>query len=107
MKIKILNKKWTVRFFGNKKWVKKFGKGFDGLTKFHKRAIYIRNRGDVKETTIHELIHAYLYEYGMWAADMISKDAFEEVVAEMFSKHGDDILNLARKIQKNVKKERF
>ena len=95
MTIKIHNYKWRVKFVSE---CSIDDTACLGLTEYLEQTIKIR-KGMSKEltraTVIHELVHAFLFCYG------IQDDPYkEEQVCEFFGVHADEIMNLTEKIMK-------
>lgn len=52
----------------------------------------------VKEVLCHEIVHAVMFSY---AIDLSYEE--EEIVAELISQYGDEIMKLTRKVYENIK----
>lgn len=85
---------WTVHYLRKHEFVKRFGAETYGITECDDKAIYLTPSRLKMETVVHELIHAYLWELCAKTADL-EDDQLEEVMAEMFSKYGKQILRRA------------
>lgn len=100
----ILSKKWTLRVLKKKKYKKSNGSDSVAITDGNKRRIDIGPSGQDIETIIHELVHAYLFEFCTKSADLDNEN-LEEVLAEMMAKRGRELLDLADKLLKTIKDE--
>lgn len=96
MKIKINNYNWSVHFEEPDAEIMNDDGYYIGLTLFHKLSIHIRKglpEELTRSTVIHELVHAFLFTYG------IKEDEYdEEKVCEFFGTHADQIMKLTDKI---------
>ncbi len=93
----ILGKPWTIRLLQKKKYKAKNGSDSVAITDGDKRRIDLGPKGRDRETIIHELVHAFLWEMCLHSADL-DVYALEEVFAEMMAKRGQEILDLADKL---------
>lgn len=90
----ILSKKWVLKVLKRKKYKKKNGVDSVAITYGWKRRIDV-NIGVSLEDLIHELVHAYLYEMCLGSINDMTTDDLEEVFAELMSKRGQELLDLA------------
>ena len=97
MTIKIHNYKWKVKFVPD---CALDGTVCLGLTEYLKQTIKIRkgmSKEMTKATVIHELVHAFLFCYGLTA------EAYdEEKMCEFFGTHADEIMSLTEKIMRGI-----
>lgn len=100
-KFTILGKKWILKALDKKAYKKKNGKDSVGMTYIHKRKIYVRPGSQLRETLVHELVHAYLAELCVYSAD-ITGDALEEVFCDLLAKFGKEILELAASLDHRI-----
>ena len=103
IKFKILGRKWELRLMKRRAYKHKNGSDSLAMTRSHKRRIDISPRGLDKATIGHELVHAYIAEMCLHSSDL-EHAAFEEFFCELLSKRGQEILNLAQAIYKELKK---
>lgn len=102
LKFKVLGKPWSLRaYFTNKAYKDKNGKDSVAVTRTHKRRVDLSPRGSDLETIVHELAHVYIYEMCLGSATL-SVDSLEEVFCELIAKRGEELLQLASKIHKEV-----
>lgn len=95
----ILGKRWTFRLLDKKTYnSKKSRKNSLAMTYYHKRRVDFSPAGMDYETVLHELCHVYLYEFCIHSCNDINKSDLEEIYAEMFSKRGQEMLELGDKI---------
>lgn len=98
----IIGKRWRMRILSREQYdKKKIRSGSVAITYVHKRRIDLSPEGCDRETIIHELVHAYLYEMCIHSADL-DADAVEEFFAELMAKRGQELLNLAETLFQNV-----
>lgn len=98
----VLGKEWLLRVLKKKKYAKKRGKDSVAITIAYKRRIDVHESGTDVETIIHELVHAYFHELCLDSCQEISVGDLEEIYAEMMSKFGREILNLADAIHLEI-----
>ncbi len=103
IKFKILGKPWQLRLLTKELYKKKRGWDSVAITLMHKSKIDLSPRGLDKETLIHELVHAYMYELCMHSADL-DVDAKEEIFAELMAKRGYELLTLADRLLLEIEK---
>lgn len=103
--VKIMSKKWTIKFLSKDKYKRRNGKDSLGITYSDKRKIEFSPEGTNKETIAHELVHAYLAEIGTHCLNL-DEDSMEEMCAELFSKRGHEILKLSSTIFNIVKSKK-
>jgi hypothetical protein len=99
----IKGKPWTLHTHGTRGYVTKHGKDSCAITFIHKREIHLSPTGRELVDIVHELVHAYVGETCTASANL-SADAMEEVCADIFSHHGEEILTLAKLLHGKVKK---
>ena len=104
IKFKILDKKWRIKLYPSKKYVKKHGYDSLAVTIAYKRKIDVHADGFNTETIYHELIHAYLHEMCLSSTNEITKDDLEEIYSELFAKRGEEIIVLCANLMKSIKK---
>lgn len=90
----IMGKSWTLRVLKKKKYHKKNGTDSVAITYINKRRIDLGPDGVDLETIIHELTHAYLTEICTKSA-LLDDEQMEEIFAELMSKRGREMLDLA------------
>ena len=98
---KILNKRWVIRLMKKKKFNDKNGADNCAITKVHKRRIDLSPSGRDLETITHELCHAYKGEMCIHSS-ALDADAVEEFFCELVAKRGQEIIDLAIKLHKEV-----
>lgn len=98
----ILGKVWTMRILKRKKYNRKNGLDSVAITHINKRRIDLGPGGDDLETIIHELVHAYLTEICTKSA-LLDDEQLEEIFAELMSKRGREMLDLADDLFAKVK----
>jgi len=98
----IMGKEWTVRVLSDKYFKKKNGGGAAAVTKVHKRRIELRPKFLDRETIVHELVHAYLYELCIHSTNDMSLADLEEVFAELMAKRGTELLEKADWIENEI-----
>lgn len=104
VKFKILGTEWRLRVYAkNKDYKKKNGKGSVAITRFHNRKIDLSPKGYDKETVIHELVHAYLYEMCSGSCSLSDKN-LEELFCELLAKRGHEILKLGEELCERIQK---
>lgn len=97
----ILGKTWTMRVLKRAKYTRKNGDDSVAVTHTTKRKIDLAPDGRDLETITHELVHAYLTEMCTKSADL-EDDQLEEVFAELMSKRGREMLDLADSLHGKV-----
>lgn len=103
--LRIVGKSWRLRVLNREQYNKKKTRsGSVAITYVHKRRIDLSPEGCDKETIIHELVHAYLYEMCVHSADL-DADAIEEFFAELMAKRGQELLNLAQTLFERISKK--
>lgn len=94
---KVMGNRWVMRVMPNSKYKKKNGKDSLATTHTNKRRIDVK-KGDLCFSTIaHELVHAFFSETCAHQADLDADD-IEEILAELFSRRGVELLFLAEKL---------
>lgn len=101
VKFTIIDKKWSITSLSKKSYEKKHGDDSRAITIIEDRKIDLSPIGCDKETIIHELVHAYWYEICAHSADL-EDDQAEEIFAELMSKFGRELLDLADKLQEEI-----
>lgn len=99
----ILNREWTLRVLNRKKYTKKNGNDSVGITYGWKRRIDV-GTGVTHEDLCHELVHAYLAEMCMGSMNEISISDMEEFYAELMSKRGRELLDLADNLLEQIQR---
>lgn len=94
VEFQVLGKDWVMRIMKKKKYRKVNGTDSCAITYINKRRIDIGPAGMDKETITHELVHAYLAELCVKSSDL-DDDNLEEIFAELMSKRGREMLDLA------------
>lgn len=106
----VLGLPWTAHFLPKKTFNRHHAEdGYDvaAVTVCDDKQIHFRRAKLTRETVIHELCHAYIFELGAARADLNS-DQLEEVYCDMVAKFGEriwkqaDEILLAYKILKGV-----
>lgn len=97
----IMGKKWVLRVLKKKKYHKKNGTDSMAITYTDKRRIDVGPDGHSKETVVHELVHAYLAEICTLSA-LLDDEQLEEIFAELMSKRGREMLDLADKLHSEI-----
>ena len=97
IRFEVLSKVWTLRVLKRKKYTRKNGNDSVAITHLNKRRIDLGPGGDDLETIIHELVHAYLTELCTKSA-LLDDVQLEEIFAELMSKRGREMLDLADKL---------
>ena len=87
----------------SKKYTKKHGYDSLAMTISYKRRIDFHAEGVDKETLVHELTHAWLYEMCYKSTNNIDVEDLEEIFAELMSKWGRELLDLADAIKEEIK----
>ena len=108
-KFKINNRQWSVEFFEDLDDESSLTRM--GLTVYADQKIFINRalRYDVLYTTlIHELTHAFRWSYGFIIEDetKYSSSHFEEMMANFMECFGEQIIELTRKLYKQLDEER-
>lgn len=98
----ILGKKWKLRVLSKKKYLSKNGEDSIAITMMYKRQMDIHPSGIDNETLIHELVHAYLSEMCLSSTNKMTLADLEEVFAELMSKRGQELLDLASKLLSTI-----
>lgn len=101
MKVLIGGDKWEVSVLDEEDFERRFGL-HAGLTLPSTRCIVFNEDEINKETVVHELCHAYFAASCTEAANL-SAHQVEEVLCEIFAKHGSKILKQATFILKELK----
>lgn len=91
LEVLICGKRWTAYLCSSRYINKKHDKATMAITVLDDKEIFFRIRQLSKETIIHELFHAYVWELGARSMDL-DVDQMEELCAEMFSKHAEVML---------------
>ena len=101
MTVKINGSEWKVSWVKeNSKKLLLDGSKCWGITCFDEKRIYLDKdlpKKAFRETAVHELTHAFLYEYDI---DLVSADDVEENVCGFMEKRYKKIVKLAKKITK-------
>ncbi len=92
-----MGKRWKISCFNDKTYLKKIGDGTHAVAILEDRHIYIKRSSLNKETIIHELVHAYFHEMS-YVELSLDDDQVEEMICELISKNGANILKDASKI---------
>jgi len=98
----ILGKEWTLRVLSEKYFRKKNGGAAAAVTKVHKRRIELRPKFLDRETIVHELVHAYLYELCLHSTNDMSLADLEEIFAELMAKRGKELLDKADWVENEI-----
>lgn len=101
IKFEILSKQWTLRVLKKKRYKRTNGIHSVAVTDTTKRRIDIGPSGMDLETVTHELVHAYLTEICTKSADL-ENDQMEEICAELFSKRGRELLDIADRLYSEI-----
>jgi hypothetical protein len=105
MKFKVLGKEWTIIIQENEDYAIQHGTDSLAITYLNDRIIYLSCAGNDEATIAHELVHAYCTE--MCAGSMNGTyRQLEEFFAEFVSKHGKELLDLAKKLAHPNKRKR-
>lgn len=48
-----------------------------------------------KQSLIHELVHAFIFSYGVHIPKGLSEDELEEIMCDFYGSHGSDIMRIA------------
>lgn len=102
IQFEIMGKSWVLRLPKRRRYTASNGSDSVAVTKGNKRVIDLGPHGRDLETIVHELVHAYLAEMCLHSAD-IDPIALEEIVADMVSKRGRELLDLGDKLFELVK----
>jgi hypothetical protein len=98
MKVFVLGKKWTVKVLGPVAYERRLGGGSHGISFMEDREIFVRRSPVMKETLIHELVHAYANELSLVELNLDLDDQIEEFFCELFAKYGEEILSHTKKV---------
>lgn len=102
--VDIFETKWTVYLLSEEKYIADWSDSDAAHTIPSTHEIYF-NEGELsRDTVVHELVHAFYAELCTSSASLTG-DQVEEVMADLFGKHGDKILRLGRKLFKELKNE--
>ena len=99
MIIKILNKKWKVKVLNPTKYVRTIGEGSAAECHFEVKTIFIHQDSVDMKTIVHEVTHAYCSELGLVELQL-DEDQIEEFFCELFARHHDEIVTLAKAVFK-------
>ncbi len=94
LKLAICGKEWTVHVLSKSYFTRTHGKKTAAISLCDEKKIHLRSGEILKETVIHEIFHAYLWEHGSSSMNLTAAQT-EELCAEMFSKHAEIILATA------------
>lgn len=101
--IKIMGDIWTVTLYSPEAYKRKHSDDSAGLTIAKLRKIELDSSELDLELVIHELVHAYKsYQYVDSAE--LKDDQLEEVYADLFAHHGEQIISDAKKLLKHLRK---
>lgn len=103
--ISICGHKWILLFMPQANYESRHGSDSQGVTTSDNRRIYISEEGASYETIVHELVHAYMAELCVSSTTRLTKNDLEEVYCELMSRHGKQLLRLARKLERVYKQE--
>jgi hypothetical protein len=96
----ILGKRWKVRRLCPASFKRLYGADTDAICHLTPdRKIDFRSDKLIITTIRHEVTHAMLSELCIGSAEL-SREAFEEVVAEMVGEHGPELLSISRRVLK-------
>ena len=101
LKFKVLGKDWKAKFLKDKAFIKKFNKEDSATTVFKEKTAYFNLSDFSTETIGHELFHVLLEEAGYYSV-RLDQDRFEELVCELFGKHGEELSGIKWKIYYHV-----
>lgn len=90
----VCGKPWKAKFLSPRYFTRKHGKKCAAITICDDKEIFFRAGEITKETVIHEVFHAHLWEHGAYSLSLTANQ-MEELCAEMFSKHAEIILATA------------
>lgn len=99
---KVLSKNWTIRLLDKTRYAKKHGTDSLAITHVQKRRIDLSPKGRDLDTITHELVHAYLSELCVHSCDLDDEN-LEEIFAELLSRRGQEMLNLAKRLRDKVR----
>lgn len=101
---KVLGKDWKAKFLKDKAFAKKHDKESSATVIHNEKTVYF-NLGHFSDETVgHELFHIYLEEVGYYSV-RLEQEKFEELVCELFGKHGDEMLKNKWNIYNYVKND--
>ncbi len=98
----MLGKPWKLRVLTEKYYKKKNGNDSAAVTKVHRRRIELRPKFLDRETVVHELVHAFLYEMCIHSTNDLSVGDLEEVFAELMAKRGAELLSTAEQLHSSI-----
>jgi hypothetical protein len=101
MKFKIKGVAWKLRVLPVDVYHKYHGKDSHGVTVFHDHRIDVEVGSLTLNTICHELGHAYFSSCMTDSADL-SSIATEEIFCEILGNHGTELINLGRRILRNL-----
>jgi len=93
----VLGHPWTVWFYTKKAFKKKYDNETYGVAELDDREIFLRVDRLGRETLIHELVHAHVWEMGAAVAGL-DADQMEEVACELIAKYGERIFKIADEV---------
>lgn len=93
---------WTITKLSTKAYTKKHGSGSEGMCVRDEKLIDIDTRWFTVATSIHEITHAFVSECYGHMIDLTA-DQTEELMCEIFSHHGEEILSYANKVVAHYK----
>lgn len=109
-KVEVLGHVWVVHYWSKRAFKKKYSGDTYGVTECDDKEIHLRTDRLKRETIVHEMAHAYIWELGAAVAGLDSNQ-LEEIYCEMLAKYGlkihataDEIL-MAYKILKGRSEE--
>lgn len=102
IEIEILGSRWKVYIQEEELYVRDWGDADAAHTLPGSREIWFNEEELTRETVTHELAHAYYAETCVESASLTPIQV-EEVLCEMFGKHGNKLLTISRKLYKELK----
>jgi len=103
IKFKVMGKRWKLFLLTKKQYRKKIDEHSIAECHGDKHRIYLSPFGMDIKTLRHELVHAHLYELCLESASGLTKDAMEEIFAELMAHRGPELLRLANRLLSQVK----
>jgi len=101
LRFKVLGKSWRLRVLPGPKYRKKHGLDSVAITRMHKRTVDLSPLGVDLETISHELVHVYMHEMCITSMEISLSDQ-EEFFAELLSRRGYELLDLAKHLHGKV-----
>lgn len=101
LRFRILGERWRLRLLPRKRFRRKHGKCL-AVTMGWKRTIDLSPKGHDRETIVHELLHAFASECCIRSMN-VDTDNYEEFLAELVSKRGKRLLELADTLRQRVR----